>query len=260
MEATFFSHVQLIFLLRMVMKMQTYQACHRYYLSHTCHNKMHIVIYSIHVMFQYFVSDAEFSYFLYILLEIVHGSSIDCHINCEFKFAILAMLQWMGGSRRKVTTSRKSTQKRQKQFFEQRKRRQQQQMTMVMENYADRLNNCNQHQENNRSLDILSLLNVPKVSEECRSICPRELNASPLNCCMTEDMPQLATDKFTPANSLESTRLGTLSSCQVENVSPERLPLGASNSSKYAYMERVNNLKDCNIASSHRHCRVAHPC
>ncbi|XP_021720133.1 uncharacterized protein LOC110687799 isoform X3 [Chenopodium quinoa] len=77
------------------------------------------------------------------------------------------MLQWMGGSRRKVTTSRKSTQKRQKQYFEQRKR--QQQETAFIENNVDGLDTFD-HQKRNRSLDILSLHNVSKVTEECKPL------------------------------------------------------------------------------------------
>ncbi|XP_021736904.1 uncharacterized protein LOC110703407 isoform X2 [Chenopodium quinoa] len=77
------------------------------------------------------------------------------------------MLQWMGGSRRKVTTSRKSTQKRQRQYFEQRKR--QQQETTYIENNVDSLDTCD-HQKRNWSLDILSLHNVSKVTEECKPL------------------------------------------------------------------------------------------
>ncbi|PIN20814.1 hypothetical protein CDL12_06481 [Handroanthus impetiginosus] len=64
------------------------------------------------------------------------------------------MLQWMGGSRRKVTT-----------YFEQRKRRQQQH-TAGFESYADEKPSCTLHCENNRSLDILSLVNVSTVAQE----------------------------------------------------------------------------------------------
>ncbi|CAI9300958.1 unnamed protein product [Lactuca saligna] len=76
------------------------------------------------------------------------------------------MLQWMGGSRRKVTTSRKSTQKRQKQYFEQRKRQQQQQNSNGLESYSDKKAPCTQCPENNRSLDILSLLNLSKNGQD----------------------------------------------------------------------------------------------
>ncbi|KAI3450230.1 hypothetical protein Pfo_006895 [Paulownia fortunei] len=81
------------------------------------------------------------------------------------------MLQWMGGSRRKVTTSRKSTHKRQKQYFEQRKRQQQQLQTAGLESYADGKRSCTLHCENNRSLDILSLVNVSTVAQEHKTSC-----------------------------------------------------------------------------------------
>ncbi|XP_020550108.1 uncharacterized protein LOC105163855 isoform X4 [Sesamum indicum] len=77
------------------------------------------------------------------------------------------MLQWMGGSRRKVTTSRKSTDKRQKQYFEQRKRQQQQ--PAGLESYADGKRLCTLHSDNNRSLDILSLVNASIVSQDHRT-------------------------------------------------------------------------------------------
>ncbi|KAA8527987.1 hypothetical protein F0562_035144 [Nyssa sinensis] len=85
------------------------------------------------------------------------------------KIVPLTMLQWIGGSRRQVTASRKSTQKRQKQYFEQRKRQQQQQTT-GLESYSDGMNTCSQHQTNNRSLDVLSLLNLStNVQSSCTS-------------------------------------------------------------------------------------------
>ncbi|CAO2840593.1 unnamed protein product [Amaranthus hypochondriacus] len=79
------------------------------------------------------------------------------------------MLQWMGGSRRKVTASRKSTQKRQKQYFEQRKRQQLQPEVAHTENNIDGLV-TNDDKKRNRSLDILSLLNVSKFTEECKPL------------------------------------------------------------------------------------------
>lgn len=84
--------------------------------------------------------------------------------------AHLAMLQWMGGSRRKVTTSRKSTQKRQKQYFEQRKR--QQQNSNGLESYSEKKAPSTQCPENNRSLDILSLLNLSKNGKDFTSKFP----------------------------------------------------------------------------------------
>ncbi|XP_042515168.1 uncharacterized protein LOC122089476 [Macadamia integrifolia] len=81
------------------------------------------------------------------------------------------MLQWMGGSRRKVTTSRKSTEKRQRQYFEQRKRQKQ---TAELGNFSDEMIPCGQQvqlHDKPQSLDILSLLNLKRVTEESNSGC-----------------------------------------------------------------------------------------
>ncbi|KAL6502269.1 hypothetical protein OROHE_024697 [Orobanche hederae] len=83
------------------------------------------------------------------LMEI--GQGIVCH----------TMLQWMGGSRRKVTTFIS-----QKQYFEQRK--QQQQHTTGLKSYDDGRRSCI---GNNRSLDILSLVNVSTVAPERKISC-----------------------------------------------------------------------------------------
>ncbi|RAL43354.1 hypothetical protein DM860_012495 [Cuscuta australis] len=79
------------------------------------------------------------------------------------------MLQWMGGSRRKVTTSRNSTLKRQKQYFEQRRQKHQHHQTDV-ENYHGN-NQYNQQLKNNKSLDVLSLLNLSVIPGESNSVC-----------------------------------------------------------------------------------------
>ncbi|KAL6516440.1 hypothetical protein OROGR_019745 [Orobanche gracilis] len=84
----------------------------------------------------------------------------------EIAQGIVTMLQWMGGSRRKVTTSRKSTHKRQKQYFEQRK--QLQQRTTDLKSYDDGRRSCI---GNNRSLDILSLVNVSTVAQGRKMSC-----------------------------------------------------------------------------------------
>ena len=60
---------------------------------------------------------------------------------------------------------------RQKQYFEQRKQQQQQQ-TAGSESYADGMNACGEHHKEQRSLDILSLLNLSTVSQECYSASP----------------------------------------------------------------------------------------
>ncbi|XP_074282632.1 uncharacterized protein LOC141607164 isoform X2 [Silene latifolia] len=122
------------------------------------------------------------------------------------------MLQWMGGSRRKVTASRKSTQKRQQQFFEQRKRQQQQQEATNVESHNDSPAAYTQ-QKGNRSLDILSLLNVPKVAEECRPACVSE------NCQSSMRSPIAVTDEVAAADYVKPTATKTLSSHLGEKVS-----------------------------------------
>ncbi|KAI3507975.1 hypothetical protein L1887_22973 [Cichorium endivia] len=66
--------------------------------------------------------------------------------------------------------SRKSTQKRQKQYFEQRKR--QQQNSNGLESYSEKKAPSTQCPENNRSLDILSLLNLSKNGKDFTSKFP----------------------------------------------------------------------------------------
>ncbi|KAI8016121.1 hypothetical protein LOK49_LG05G01535 [Camellia lanceoleosa] len=124
------------------------------------------------------------------------------------------MLQWMGGSRRKVTTSRKSTQKRQKQYFEQRKRQQQQQTT-GLDSFSDGMNTCSQHQNNNRSLDILSLWNLSTVVQNCKSSC-RSVNHHIMEYPQT-----IQVDKVTPRDPIEFKESRNSSGCQVETGYPK---------------------------------------
>ncbi|KAK4374959.1 hypothetical protein RND71_005636 [Anisodus tanguticus] len=91
------------------------------------------------------------------------------------------MLQWMGGSRRKVDTGsfgntieqiaireHYSSLAWQKQYFEQRKW-QEQQKKDARESFFEEKSPCNQLEKNNRSLDILSLLNLSTGSGEHKS-------------------------------------------------------------------------------------------
>ncbi|KAK9124752.1 hypothetical protein Sjap_014354 [Stephania japonica] len=120
------------------------------------------------------------------------------------------MLQWMGGSRRKVTASRKSTQKRQRQYFQQKKRQQQ---TFGLDENDDGTNPSMQYQENPKSLDILSLLNLATVAHECNSgyihenpkICSSPLDHQPLNA-RAKDLPS-STDIATTSSSHEVDKL-----------------------------------------------------
>lgn len=122
------------------------------------------------------------------------------------------MLQWMGGSRRKVTTSRKSTHKRQKQYFEQRKR-QQQELVAGLENNADGVNPANRHQKEQRSLDILSLLNLSTFAQECNGPYPSgrgdmEVKASRLDHIM-KGLPTKPNGTTASGDSIEITRTST---------------------------------------------------
>ncbi|KAK9726621.1 hypothetical protein RND81_05G227300 [Saponaria officinalis] len=134
------------------------------------------------------------------------------------------MLQWMGGSRRKVTASRKSTQKRQQQFFEQRKRQQQQQEATTVEcRTGDPV--AYTHQNGKRSLDILSLLNVPKVSESRSLMTDKAPCARSFEAVDTKDHRSsmrssiLVANDVPAADYVESTGTRALLSQQEENVS-----------------------------------------
>lgn len=62
---------------------------------------------------------------------------------------------------------------RQKQYFEQRRRLQHgQQQTAGLESYADGIDISVQHQREHRSLDVLSLLHLSTITQECKSAGP----------------------------------------------------------------------------------------
>lgn len=136
------------------------------------------------------------------------------------------MLQWMGGSRRKVTTSRKSTQKRQKQYFEQRKR--QQQNSNGLESYSEKKAPSTQCPENNRSLDILSLLNLSKNGKDFTSKFPEGTGS--LNGQHTTPNSQTTHDPTTgdmengnlcPSEHVEIRETRTVFNHQEETVCPQ---------------------------------------
>lgn len=139
------------------------------------------------------------------------------------------MLQWMGGSRRKVTTSRQSMQKRQKQYFEQRKRQQQKQQTGA-ESFADGTNFCT-HQDNNRSLDILSLLNLSTVVQKYNSSsngARENLEGGDvmLDCHTSKGQPILQAAKVIPGEPAEFREQGYPLGCQVESVYSKKVLSG----------------------------------
>ncbi|KAK4407639.1 hypothetical protein Sango_0344900 [Sesamum angolense] len=112
------------------------------------------------------------------------------------------MLQWMGGSRRKVTTAVMiNITLRQKQYFEQRKRQQQQ--PAGLESYADGKRSCTLHFENNRSLDILSLVNVSTVSQDHGTSCINGDVDFTLNHQPTHHPPAILTSGGIPVDQSE---------------------------------------------------------
>ncbi|KAM7521980.1 hypothetical protein LguiA_011882 [Lonicera macranthoides] len=172
------------------------------------------------------------------------------------------MLQWMGGSRRKVTTSRMSTQKRQKQYFEQRKRQQQQQQTFGQESYSDKPSTCNLPQNNNRSLDILSLLNLSPVIQQDNSSCPSgrrnlESNGSTLSYQTTPCPPTIQKQKVSPidpieAGPIEFTESRTLSGYQGEIIFPKKSSFSYPDSQNKALNGDGDSVGQMKLASSHQ--------
>ncbi|KAH7864793.1 hypothetical protein Vadar_033924 [Vaccinium darrowii] len=152
----------------------------------------------------------------------------------------VAMLQWMGGSRRKVTTSRKSTQKRQRQYFEQRKRQQQLQQATGLETFSDGVNMSSQYLDNNRSLDILSLLNLSTVVQYHKSSChtSRENSggiAMTENYHITKSPPTIQADKVVPADPVEfkeARNPTTVSQVETATVFPKKVLSSAPASQK----------------------------
>ncbi|XP_022847113.1 uncharacterized protein LOC111369718 isoform X3 [Olea europaea var. sylvestris] len=139
------------------------------------------------------------------------------------------MLQWMGGSRRKVIASRRSTQKRQKQYFEQRKR-QQQQLSAGLENDANGRHSCSQHHGNERSLDILSFLNLSTLTQDQKSTTCLIGKDSPendtfnLNYQNAHYSPAIHTKKAIAGDHFE-TNEARPSLCGHVETSPKKLPV-----------------------------------
>ncbi|XP_059646660.1 uncharacterized protein LOC132293271 isoform X3 [Cornus florida] len=173
------------------------------------------------------------------------------------------MLQWMGGSKRKVTTSRKSTQKRQKQYFEQRRRQlRQQQQTNGLESCSDVMNTCSQSQKNNRSLDILSLLNLSTVAEERNSSFHSEMenldgngwtvNYHVANC--SPPVQRLQADRVTPASTTEFKETRTPLIYQEEVACPKMLHrAGNPDCHNKALNGNVDKLDQRMTARKHQH-------
>ncbi|CAL5388342.1 unnamed protein product [Camellia sinensis] len=141
---------------------------------------------------------------------------------------VVTMLQWMGGSRRKVTTMEKISVKKvdtKEQYFEQRKRQQQQQTT-GLDSFSDGMNTCSQHQNNNRSLDILSLLNLSTVVQNCKSSCRSEGAAMTVNHHIMEYPQTIQIDKVTQGDPIEFKESRKSSGCQVETLYPKKDLIG----------------------------------
>ncbi|XP_052186594.1 uncharacterized protein LOC127797600 isoform X3 [Diospyros lotus] len=146
------------------------------------------------------------------------------------------MLQWMGGSRRKVATSRKSTQARQKKYFEQRKRQEEHQQTTGVENFSDGMTTSSQHQNNTRSLDILSLLNLSTVVQDCKSRChsvsENSGGAKVVNYHISKSPPTIQTKRGTPAGRTEFKEARNPSDCELETVYPNKFLSSAADNEK----------------------------
>ncbi|KAL2508215.1 uncharacterized protein Fot_31862 [Forsythia ovata] len=118
----------------------------------------------------------------------------------------------------------------QKQYFEQRKRQQQQQAA-GSENHADGRHSCSQHHGNERSLDILSFMNLSTVTQEQKSSCLvgrdiPENETFPLNYQNAHHSPEIHTKNGFAADHFE-TNEGRPSSCDhVETVFPKKLSVG----------------------------------
>nr|GMD12325.1 hypothetical protein DM860_012495 [Ipomoea batatas]GMD20242.1 hypothetical protein DM860_012495 [Ipomoea batatas] len=142
---------------------------------------------------------------------------------------------------------------RQKQYFEQRKRKQQHHQTDV-ENYYDGNNTYSQQSKNNKSLDVLSLLNLSAVSKEPNSRCPQGNNEgiclSPnhqtISCPCTVQTNE-ATQMSPPRFEEES------SSCfPVDTVCPKNLPVGAPESQKQKLKGNWNILNLSKMPAEHQ--------
>ncbi|PRQ34814.1 hypothetical protein RchiOBHm_Chr5g0073231 [Rosa chinensis] len=153
------------------------------------------------------------------------------------------MLQWMGGSRRKVNTSRKSTLNRQKQYFEQRRRQQQhQQQTNGIESYAYNIQTAGKHDKEHQSLDILSLLNLSKVSQEQKSACPNgrediEVNASRVKYDLSEDPLRIASKMVAPPTSVKFNKARVESGFHSEVASPKKAIATAPDNHRKSFNE-----------------------
>ncbi|KAA8543646.1 hypothetical protein F0562_021608 [Nyssa sinensis] len=149
--------------------------------------------------------------------------------------------------------SRKSTQKRQKQYFEQRKRQQQQQTTGV-ESYFDGMNTCSQHQTNNRSLDVLSLLNLStNVQSSCTSTRENsEVNALTVDYHITKSPPTIQTNKVTRVDPIEFVEARTSSGYQGDTVYPKKALYGDSDNDNRVLNKNDGISNQLNTASQHQ--------
>ncbi|RVX22946.1 hypothetical protein CK203_008395 [Vitis vinifera] len=112
---------------------------------------------------------------------------------------------------------------RQKQYFEQRKRQQQHHIA-GLESYTDGVSLLGQDNKEQRSLDVLSLLNLSSIAQECKT-CPSgensEVNTSTVNYQVKKGPPTILTNGVTPADYVEFNERAS-SGCQVEIVPPKR--------------------------------------
>ncbi|EXC19526.1 hypothetical protein L484_010655 [Morus notabilis] len=144
--------------------------------------------------------------------------------------------------------SRKSMQKRQKQYFEQRKRQQQyQQQTVRLASSDDGMDTSAPHNKEHRSLDVISLLTLSTIAQECKSACPGSrkdagVNASKMEFDITNHSP-IILDTVVPANFVEFKETRTPSGFQVNTASQNKIASSVPDSHKNA-VSGVNSKPD----------------
>ncbi|KAF3454797.1 hypothetical protein FNV43_RR05245 [Rhamnella rubrinervis] len=141
-------------------------------------------------------------------------------------------------------------QKRQKQYFEQRRRQQQgQQQTAGLESCDDGIDISEQHQKETRSLDVLSLLHLSTIAQECKSarLCGEtkdvDGNASLVEFDITVDPPEILSSTVAAANCVEVKEARIPSSLQMDTKSPKKVSFSAPDNLKNAF-DGVDSISD----------------
>ncbi|XP_050368331.1 uncharacterized protein LOC126786528 isoform X2 [Argentina anserina] len=142
--------------------------------------------------------------------------------------------------------SRKSTLNRQKQYFEQRRRQQQhQQQTNGIESYAY-TQPAEKHDKEHQSLDILSLLNLSKVSQGQKSACANgrediKAKASRVKYDHLVDPQTIAPKKAAPPTSAQFNKTRAESGFDLEVASPIEAITTAPDNQRKSFNEMYSN-------------------